>query len=255
MTTRSGFGTASLLRALRARFSASWHAVAPADRRRWCLAIAVGTVGMFALMVALVHVTEGLAAAGSLDWEADWLRSLETDGPFSFSTAVWFQTFGTDITLWILVLLTAGIAVWCGRPMTALSIVLAYIVVDPVVRVGWALWDRARPDVLYQGFASPGFHSFPSGHTGKTFAVYGVLIWTWVRSAPAWIEKVAACLLLAFIGTVVPLGRMSMGVHWPSDIMAGWLLGAVWLVYLRFALHYERVPAATPPAPSAARRP
>lgn len=234
------FGAARLARALRVRFRAGWLGIPHDDRRQWLLLIAVGVAGMFALMFAMVEATKALDAAGTLAWEADFLRRLETDGPFSFSTAVWFQTFGTDITLWILVLLTAGIAVWNERPITALSIVLAYVVIDPVVRFGWILWDRARPDVLYEGVTAPAFHAFPSGHTGKTFAVYGVLIWSWIRSAGGWLERVVAFALLAFIGTVVPLGRMTMGVHWPSDIIGGWLLGAVWLVYLIVALRFER---------------
>jgi undecaprenyl-diphosphatase len=202
---------------------------------------------MALVMLAFVQAGKALVASGALAWEADFLRGLETGGPFSFSTAVWFQTFGTDITLWILILLTSGIAVWAGRPIAALSILLAYCVVDPIVRLGWLSWDRARPQVLYDGFASPGFHAFPSGHTGKTFAVYGTLFYLWMRSAPGWIEKAVAGLLLAFIATVVPFGRMSMGVHWPSDVIAGWLLGAIWLLFLIWAMRYESATPVTQP--------
>jgi undecaprenyl-diphosphatase len=243
VSRRDGFGAADLLRALRVRFRSGWAAIPPANRRRWLVTIAIGTVAMFGLMAVMVRIAQALVAAGSLAWEADFLRGLESHGPFSFSTAVWFQTFGTDITLWILVLLTAGIALWNQRPITALSIVLAYLVIDPVVRVGWLLWDRARPDVLYQGVTAPSFHAFPSGHTGKTFAVYGVLIWTWIGSARGWLEKLVALVLLAFIATVVPIGRMTIGVHWPSDVIGGWLLGAIWLVYLITALRFERTSA------------
>ena len=240
MSHPAGYGVVALARDLRARFSSAWHDIDAADRRRWLRAIGLGIVGMVLLMLGFVQVGKALVANGTLDWEAAYLRTLETDGPFSFSTAVWFQTFGTDITLWILIFLTAGIAAWAGRPMAALSIILAYVVLDPIVRLGWLSWHRARPDVLYDGFASPGFHSFPSGHTGKTFAVYGVLFYLWIRSAPGWIEKALAFLLLAFIALVVPFGRMSMGVHWPSDVIAGWLLGAIWLIFLIWALRYER---------------
>jgi undecaprenyl-diphosphatase len=246
-----GFGAAALARAGRVRFAEGWRRIPPEDRRRWLRTIAIGVVGMLILVVVFVEVGQALLESGALAWEAAFLQRLETDGPFSFSTAVWFQTLGTDITLWFLVLLTAGIAVWNDRPITGLSIVLAYLVIDPIVRVGWILWDRSRPDVLFGGFTSPAFHSFPSGHTGKTFAVYGVLVFIWVRSAPGWIEKGIALALLAAIGLVVPVGRMSMGVHWPSDVIAGWLLGAIWLVYLLVALRFERT-SLTPPARSRA---
>ena len=240
MSRTGGFGAAQLFGVLRARFRDGWSTIPRDDRRRWIIAHAVGVAGMLARMAILVAIGKALVARGSLDWEPGFLLRLASDGPFSFSTAVWFQTFGTDITLWFLVLLTAGIAVWSGRPITALSIVLAYIVIDPVVRLGWLLWDRARPEILYDGVTAPAFHAFPSGHTGKTVAVYGMLIWTWMRSAAGWFEKLLALALLVFLATVVPLGRMTMGVHWPTDIIGGWLLGAIWLVYLIVALRFER---------------
>lgn len=208
--------------------------------RKWVRTIALGFVGMVLLVFALVAIGKALQRNGSLEWETPFLTSLGTSGPFSLSTAVWWQTFGTDITLIIMILLTTGIAVWVKRPLTAWSIVLAFVVMDPIVRVGWFLWDRARPRVLYEGVASPAFHSFPSGHTGKTLAVYGILAFIWIRASRSWIERLIALAVLASIAVVVPLGRLSMGVHWPTDILAGWTLGLYWLVILALALRFER---------------
>jgi hypothetical protein len=42
---------------------------------------------------------------------------------------------------------------------------------DLVVRFGWMIWDRARPDLLYGGIARPSFRSFPSGHAAKTMSL------------------------------------------------------------------------------------
>jgi undecaprenyl-diphosphatase len=207
---------------------------------RWVRTIAVGLAGMVLLIVALVAAGRRLQGNGSLEWETQFLTALGTRGPFSLSTAVWWQTFGTDITLIILIILTAGIAVWARRPLTAWSIALAFLVMDPTVRIGWFLWDRARPVVLYEGVASPAFHSFPSGHTGKTLAVYGILVFIWMRASRSWIERVCALLILAAIAIVVPLGRLSMGVHWPTDILAGWIIGLYWLAVLASALRFER---------------
>lgn len=202
--------------------------------------VAIGFAGLIALMATLVAIGKYLQRNGSLAWESGALERLRDHGPFTLSTAVWWQTFGTDITLVILIILTAGIAVWARRPLTAWSIALAFLVMDPIVRIGWLLWDRARPRILYDGIASPAFHSFPSGHTGKTLAVYGILTFIWVRASRSVIERVIAVLLLAAIASVVPLGRVSMGVHWPSDILAGWIIGLYWLIVLASALRFER---------------
>jgi undecaprenyl-diphosphatase len=168
------------------------------------------------------------------------LRWVEGNGPFSFSYAVWFQTFGGDPTLIILTLSTAGILAWMRRPISALTVILAYVGMDLVVRVGWSMWARARPDIIHGGIAAPSLHAFPSGHTGKTLAVYGLLIGMWVRSAPGYLEKLVALLLLGFLAAAVPMGRLTMGVHWPSDLLGGYTIGLAWLIVLTLGLRYER---------------
>jgi membrane-associated phospholipid phosphatase len=187
----------------------------------------------------MVKIGMALEAGGRLKWEADFLRTIEKRA-FGFSSAVWFQTFGTDITLWILLLVTVGLSAWRGRPLSALSIILSYAVIDLVVRYGWASWARDRPDIIAQGIARPGFHSFPSGHTGKTLCIYGLLGYIWIRASKSWIERVFVVLIISSIALVVPLGRMRMGVHWPSDIMGGYILGLAWLAILIWALRNEK---------------
>jgi membrane-associated phospholipid phosphatase len=208
--------------------------------RAWLRLVAGGVVALLLLMVALMKTAQHLLADGRLDWETDFLLWLGESGPFSFADAVFFQTLGTDTTLVILLAATAGIACWMRRPITALSIILAPLVVDLVGRVGWAMWDRARPDVLHDGLASPGFHSFPSGHTSKSVAAYGFLALLWMAASRSTIERIAIALLLLAIAVVVPLGRMTMGVHWPSDIAGGFVLGVTWVAVLRFGLRLER---------------
>jgi undecaprenyl-diphosphatase len=222
------------------RFREGWLAIEPRARRRWCIAMVLGFAGLVALVLVLVATTRRVEAAGALAWETPFLLKLANDSPYPFSTAVWLQTFGTDITLWFLVAATAGIAIWLRRPITGATIVIGYIYLDIVVRIGWLTWDRARPALLLEGFAAPGFHSFPSGHTGKTFVVYGLLIALWIRSTPSLVERIVATIFLFFVTIVVPFSRLTMGVHWPSDLIGGWLLGAALLAFLLFALRYER---------------
>jgi undecaprenyl-diphosphatase len=208
--------------------------------RAWSRTVAAGAGLLLLLLIALLAAGQYLLRIGALEWETAFLVRLGESGPFGFADAVFFQTLGSDPTLVVLVAATAAVAAWCRKPATALSIVLAPVVVDLVGRLGWTLWHRARPDVLYDGLASPGFHSFPSGHTSKTTATWGLLAMLWIAASRSTVERVVVGLLLLLVVVVVPLGRMSMGVHWPSDIAAGFLLGAAWLVVLRVALRHER---------------
>jgi undecaprenyl-diphosphatase len=235
---------------LLARWRTAWAMQSEDARRTWRRTLIGGAVALPLVTIALVALGHALVAAGALDWETAWLRRLEASS-FSFSSAVWFQTFGSDIALAVLTLTLAGIAVWAGRPLLALAIPLSWIGVDIAVRLGWALWARSRPELVFGGAAAPGFHAFPSGHAGKTFAVYGLLVWVWVRASGSWVERIIALGAFAFIAVVVPVGRLRMGAHWPSDVIAGALIGAFWLGVLILSIRRERpVPAATPPAPA-----
>lgn len=219
----------TLARELARRFREGRAVIGDIVWRRWLHRMALRFAAMFVLMLGLRFLAEWALMRGLLTWESGFLLWLGSDAPIAFSTAVFLQTLGSDFTLIILVGLTAGIAAWARRPIACLSILLAAAVPDLVGRFGWLIWSRARPDILYEGMASPGFHSFPSGHTSKTFAVYGILTLLWIRASDSMLEKLAAATLLALIVMIVPLGRMAMGVHWPSDVLGGLVIGAAWL--------------------------
>jgi undecaprenyl-diphosphatase len=73
-------------------------------------------------------------------------------------------------------------------------------------------------------------HSFPSGHAALCIAVYGFLAYLWIRASKSVAEKVFAVVVVALLTTVVSLARVRLGSHWPSDIVAGAVIGIAWLV-------------------------
>lgn len=234
----------AVVRELRRRFADGVERTGRARWRAWWGLLVRGALALVAIMIVLMLAARGLAAAGALDGEDEFLRRLGETGPLRFSAAVFLQTIATDITLVILIAFTAGIAAWSRRPITAASIVASFVVTDLVVRFGWLIWERERPDIIFGGIASPGQHSFPSGHAAKAMAVYGLLTVIWIRASASTLERIAALIVLAAIITVVPLGRVSMGVHWPSDIVAGWILGLVWVAVMARGLALETSPGA-----------
>src|SRR5688572_27812102 len=108
MTTQSSWASGSLARHMFGHFRVEWRKLPHAARKRWIISISAGIVFMFVLMFVMVKIGMALEAAGRLEWEADFLRTIEKRA-FGFSSAVWFQTFGTDITLWMLLLITVGL--------------------------------------------------------------------------------------------------------------------------------------------------
>lgn len=253
---RSGWVAARVAGDLVTRFREGAATIPGRAWREWAATLAVGCAGVLVFVVGLVHGGRRLARGGAFAWEADFLRALEASFPLSFSSAVWVQSLGTDITLAIVVAFAAGIAAMDRRPLHALSIVIAFVGLDLIVRFAWVLWDRPRPDLILGGLAAPGFASFPSGHTAKSAAVYGMLAFLWARSSSSASERATAALLALAATFLVLLGRLRMGVHWPSDILAGALIGLAWLTTLATALsRAERAAASLDLSPQGPRRP
>lgn len=90
-----------------------------------------------------------------------------------------------------------------------------------------AFYDRARPDLFPHGnevFSA----SFPSGHSTMSAATYltlGVLLARYQEKRSLRIYLVVIAVLVAL---VVGFSRMYLSVHWPTDVLAGWTLGAAW---------------------------
>lgn len=98
---------------------------------------------------------------------------------------------------------------WLGIPLAVLVTGL----------LKW-LVGRARPAEALQLFeleAGDIGRSFPSGHAAAAFALAGVLSWRWPKGRWVWRS-------LAFL---VALSRVALGLHWPSDVAAGALVGWV----------------------------
>ena len=234
---RSSWAVVELAHVVAGHFERGWSALPLQARKAWARTMLVGTAATFAALFALVlYGKSRIGLEGRFGWEVDLLRWIETHSPIGFSGAVWFQTFGTDITLVLIVLTAASIAMWQEKPLLGLTILLSMVLMDAAVRIGWLSWARIRPDIIADGIARPSEHSFPSGHTAKTLAVYGLLIAQWFRASHHVLEKTLAVLIALVIAVGTPYGRVRMGVHWPTDVIGGWLIGGVWLFFMLQAL-------------------
>jgi undecaprenyl-diphosphatase len=91
------------------------------------------------------------------------------------------------------------------------------------------LVQRPRPPLEDAVYVQSGF-SFPSGHSTVSAALYGTLAYLLIRGARGKPLKVligtAATLLVFAIG----LSRVYLGVHYPSDVLAGWAAGTFWVL-------------------------
>jgi len=103
------------------------------------------------------------------------------------------------------------------------------------------IFKRERP-TLERLVEATGF-SFPSGHSMVSFAFYGLLFYlVYINLPRTWLRTVLMLLIGAFI-ILVGVSRIYLGVHYPSDVVAGFAAGGAWLagciVALEAVRHYK----------------
>lgn len=193
------------------------------------LAALVGVVGagvVFALLLVLVaREWEPLRAvdAGAVDGlnavvsGRGWLVSvLHVATDLGSSYVSW--TLLSVTVVWLLVRRAGRLAAWVA--VTGLGAA----VLDPGIK---AAVGRVRPLVDVPVASAPG-GSFPSGHALGATVTYGVLVLVFLPAVPPRFRRAVVGLAVGVV-LLVGVTRVALGVHHPTDVVAGWLLGALWL--------------------------
>jgi undecaprenyl-diphosphatase len=156
-------------------------------------------------------------------WLADHRTLLRTDVSF------WLSGIGDVYAIPALVALTALVAAVRRRWRAAAFIVTAITVEAATYRVATFAIDRQRPHVPRLDDL-PVNDSFYSGHTAASVAVYcgiALLLTSWLRRTGA---RVAVWIVAIAIPLLVALARMYRGMHHPTDVTAGLLVGVGCLI-------------------------
>ena len=127
-------------------------------------------------------------------------------------------------------LAVAGFLALSGSPRSAVFVILAIgsgILMSSLLKYGF---DRPRPDLVAHG-SRVYTSSFPSGHSFMSATVYftlGIMLARRFPTRALSIYIMVVCTLLTF---VVGVSRVYLGVHWPTDVIAGWVIGAGWALF------------------------
>ncbi len=94
------------------------------------------------------------------------------------------------------------------------------------------IFSRSRPSILT--LIEEGGYSFPSGHAMASISLYGFLFYLAYKKIKKNSTRFITCLALLLIIILVGLSRIYLGVHYASDILAGYLLAVAWLIIFIF---------------------
>jgi undecaprenyl-diphosphatase len=146
----------------------------------------------------------------------------------------WIEEFGRDVTalggIGVLTFVTLAAAgfLWLSGKRRSMLLLLVSVgggqLLSTLFKRGF---DRPRPDLVpHEALVYTA--SFPSGHAMMAAVTYLTLAAMLARVQPSRVLK-AYILALAMIVTVaVGVSRVYLGVHWPTDVLAGWTAGAAW---------------------------
>jgi undecaprenyl-diphosphatase len=215
----------------------AWHALLAlvSRRERTELSVLLVALGVVALAIAFVYVAANVTRGDTRDFDERIMRALRTpDDPAVTIGPPWLRAGALDITalgsstvLGLVVLVVTGYLLLHRLYRTSAFILVASCGGGVL---NWLLkltFDRPRPD-LVPHLRDVMSSSFPSGHALQSAAVYLTLGTLLMRLAEGRLARFY-CITVAMLATLlVGLSRIYLGVHYPTDVLAGWLIGLSW---------------------------
>jgi undecaprenyl-diphosphatase len=198
------------------------------------LAVLLGGIGVVAGIWIFVAIAGEVMEGDTLAFDRKILLSMRHPGDLSPIGPASLQESARDVTalggVAVLGLLTVSIGAFLaldGKGRMAGFIcasILGGLAVSTVLK---DLFQRPRPDLVPHGsyvFTS----SFPSGHSMMSAVTYLTLGALLARAHERKRMKAFFLILAALLTFCVGVSRVYLGVHWPTDVLAGWTAGTVW---------------------------
>lgn len=123
------------------------------------------------------------------------------------------------------------------RDLIHLAIIMVgSLILENGLKIGF---HRARP-VSFFGTPTPPTYSFPSGHALLALCFYGATAYLMMRRVKSRGAHILVFSITALLVGLIGLSRIYLGVHYPSDVLAGYAVATIWVVSVALADHFYR---------------
>lgn len=201
------------------------------------LVLIVGLAIAAAALIGFAHLAESVLEGETILVDHEillWIESIATP-PLDIA-ALEVTSLGSPVVVATLVLV-AGAFLWLTRHRA--HALLLWVGAAGGVVLAQALklaFGRPRPRVVEWRVDHVGSYSFPSGHAMASMIIYATLAYVILDlDPPAPVKRLTVALAAAII-TLVGLSRVYLGVHYPTDILAGYAVGFAWATLCAFNL-------------------
>lgn len=186
-------------------------------------------------LLAFLHVSEEVAEGDTHAFDLAVLKALRLPGdPNSLIGPKWLHLAATDVTalgsvtvLGLIVLLAVVFMASLKRWSAALLVLVGAGGGVAISQGLKQLFGRERPDLVYRAVEASN-PSYPSGHAMLSAVVFLTLGALAARFSDRRRIKALALGAGVLLSVLVGLSRIYLGVHWASDVLGGWSLGAAW---------------------------
>ena len=196
------------------------------------LVLSVGLVLAMLGLWGLAGLTEGVLEGDTERLDRQVLLSLHGRAtPWLDRAALEVTALGDTVVVVVLALVAASLLWILGRRAYASLLVIAIsgaAIINPLLKI---IFDRPRPQVFeWRAHFAYTSQAYPSGHATISMVTFATLAFIIHRLAERGTVSVAAAAVAAFVITLVGLSRLYLGVHHPSDVLAGYVVGFAWAV-------------------------
>jgi len=194
-----------------------------------------GLVLAVAALLAFAGIAAEMLEGETLGFDRAVLLALRhPDAPYDPIGPRWVTEVARDVTglggnaiLFFVTLAVAGYLALVRKRAAALLVIVTVgggMALSTLLKLAF---QRPRPDLVPHG-AEVYTASFPSGHAMLSAVTYLTLAALLIQVQVQWRAKTYVLALAILVTLLIGVSRVYLGVHWPTDVLAGWCIGAAW---------------------------